>query len=229
MGLAGDRGAFAIAGFLAWHYLHPRNSGDPNHPVHRRPAVRQCEQRLPQGNGLPRRRPFREITNSLSRIPDLQVTAHSTASRYKSRQDDPQGVGRELHTDAVLTGRVAQHDNELDVETELVNVATGAQLWGEHYKRSMKDAALLQATITTEVASQLRLRLSGSERDSIAKVGTRDPEAYQLYLKGIYFADKWAQGDIKATIEYFRQSDRPRHQLRGSLRRAVPRISWCAD
>jgi tetratricopeptide (TPR) repeat protein len=132
--------------------------------------------------------------------------AHSTASRYKSRQDDPQGVGRELHMDAVLTGRVAEHGNELDVETELVNVATGAQLWGERYDRSMNDAAQLQATITTEVASQLRLRLSGSERDSIGKVGTRDPEAYELYLKGIYFADKWAQGDLKATIEDFRQA-----------------------
>jgi eukaryotic-like serine/threonine-protein kinase len=194
----------AIAGFLAWHYLHPRNSGDPTiQSIAVLPFVNASND--PEmdylGEGL-----SEEITNSLSRIPDLQVTAHSTASRYKSRQDDPQGVGRELHTDAVLTGRVAQHDNELDVETELVNVATGAQLWGEHYKRSMKDAALLQATITTEVASQLRLRLSGSERDSIAKVGTRDPEAYQLYLKGVYFADKWAQGDIKATIEYFRQA-----------------------
>ncbi len=194
----------AAAGFLGWHYLRPRTSGAaPIQSIAVLPFVNASED--PEmdylGEGL-----SEEITNALSRIPDLQVTAHSTASRYKSRQDDPQGVGRELHTDAVLTGRVAEHGNELDVETELVNVATGAQLWGEYYKRSMNDAAQLQATITTEVASQLRLRLSGSERDSIAKVGTREPEAYQLYLKGIYFADKWAQGDIKTTIEYFRQA-----------------------
>jgi TolB-like protein/Tfp pilus assembly protein PilF len=196
--------ALAGAGFLARHYLRPHTSGV---------ATIQSIAVLPfanaskdpemdyLGEGL-----SEEITNSLSRIPDLQVMAHSTASRYKSRQDDPQGVGRELHMDAVLTGRVAEHGNELDVETELVNVATGAQLWGERYDRSMNDAAQLQATITTEVASQLRLRLSGSERDSIGKVGTRDPEAYELYLKGIYFADKWAQGDLKATIEDFRQA-----------------------
>ena len=195
---------FAVAGFLAWRYLRPHASGAATiQSIAVLPFVNASKD--PEmdylGEGL-----SEEITNSLSRIPDLQVTAHSTASRYKSRQDDPQGVGRELHIDAVLTGRVAEHGNELDVETELVNVATGAQLWGERYRRSMKDAALLQAAITTEVASQLRLRLSGSERDSIAKVGTREPEAYQLYLKGIYFADKWAQGDIKTTIEYFRQA-----------------------
>ena len=194
----------AAAGFLAWRYLRPHTSGA---------ATIQSIAVLPfanaskdpemdyLGEGL-----SEEITNSLSRIPDLQVMAHSTVSRDKSRQGDPQGVGRELHVDAVLTGRVAEHGNELDVETELVNVATGAQLWGERYKRSMNDAALLQAAITTEVASQLRLRLSGSERESIGKVGTRDPEAYQLYLKGIYFVDKFAQADMKATIEDFRQA-----------------------
>jgi TolB-like protein len=50
-----------------------------------------------------------EITNSLSRLPNLQVMARSIVSHYKSRQDDPQGVGHDLHVDAVLTGRVVEH------------------------------------------------------------------------------------------------------------------------
>ncbi len=58
-----------------------------------------------------------EITNSLSRLPNLQVMARSTVSHYKSRQDDPQGVGHDLHVDAVLTGRVLEHGSELDIET----------------------------------------------------------------------------------------------------------------
>ena len=94
-----------------------------------------------------------EITNSLSRLPNLQVMARSTVSHYKSRQDDPQGVGHDLHVDAVLTGRVVEHGSELDVETELVNVATGAQLWGERYTRSTNDASVLQAAITSDIAT----------------------------------------------------------------------------
>jgi serine/threonine protein kinase/Tfp pilus assembly protein PilF len=192
------------AGFFSWHYLRPHASGG---------ASIQSIAVLPFANaskdpemdylsdGL-----SEEITNSLSRLPDLQVMARSTVSRYKSRQDDPQGVGRELHVDAVLTGRVAEHGNELDVETELVNVATGAQLWGERYRRSMSDAALLQAAIATEVASQLRPRLSGTERENVAKVETHDPEAYQLYLKGRYRTAKWTQADLNAAMEYFRQA-----------------------
>ena len=62
------------------------------------------------------------MSAALSRLSNLQVMASSTVARYKARQDDPQGVGRELHVDAVLTGRVAEHGNKLDVEAELVNI-----------------------------------------------------------------------------------------------------------
>jgi adenylate cyclase len=129
--------------------------------------------------------------------------ARSTVSHYKSRQDDPQGVGHDLHVDAVLTGRVVEHGSELNIETELVNVATGAQLWGERYTRSVNEAASLQVAITRDVASQLRPQLSGTARQDLAKVGTKDAEAYQLYLKGRYHLDKWTAGDVKAAAELF--------------------------
>ncbi|HTS38551.1 MAG TPA: protein kinase [Candidatus Solibacter sp.] len=125
-----------------------------------------------------------EITNSLSRLPDLRVMARSTVAHYKSRQDDPQGVGRDLHVDAVLTGRVAEHGNQIEVETELVNVATGAQIWGERYTRNVSDASMLQSAITGDVAGKLRSQLSGSEKEGLEKIGTRNAEAYKLYLKG---------------------------------------------
>jgi TolB-like protein/Tfp pilus assembly protein PilF len=147
-----------------------------------------------------------EITNALSRLPNLQVMARSTVSHYKSRQDDPQGVGHDLHVDAVLTGRVVEHGNELNVETELVNVTTGAQLWGERYTRSANDASLLQAAISRDVASQLRPQISGAEQAILAKVGTKDAEAYQLYLKGRYRFEKYAPEDFKAAAGFFEQA-----------------------
>jgi adenylate cyclase len=131
-----------------------------------------------------------EITNSLSRLPNLQVMARSTVSHYRSRQDDPQGVGHELHVDAVLTGCVAEHGSELDIETELVSVATGAQLWGERYTHSTNDASLLQSAMARDIASQLRPQISRNERENLARVGTKDAAAYQLYLKGRYYWNK---------------------------------------
>ncbi|MGB6383873.1 MAG: protein kinase [Terriglobales bacterium] len=190
-----------VVALLAWRSLHSRTAdATPIHSIAVLPFANASKD--PEmdylGEGI-----SEEVTNSLSRLPDLQVMARSTVSHYKSRQDDPQGVGRDLHVDAVLTGRVVKHGNELDVETELVNVGTGAQLWGERYTRNTNDASLLQGAITRDVASQLRPQLAAGERDSLAKVGTRDAEAYQFYLKGRYRFESWTPEDLKAAAEFF--------------------------
>ena len=190
------------AAFLAWRSLHSRSSdATPIHSIAVLPFANANKD--PEmdylGEGI-----SEEITNSLSRLPNLQVMARSTVSHYKSRQDDPQGVGHDLHVDAVLTGRVVEHGSELDVESELVDVGTGAQLWGERYTRNANDASLLQAAITRDVASQLRPQLSGSERGNVAKVGTKDAEAYRLYLKGRHYYEKtWTPEDLKAATVFF--------------------------
>jgi serine/threonine protein kinase/tetratricopeptide (TPR) repeat protein len=194
----------AATAFLAWRSLHSRTSdGTPIHSIAVLPFANASKD--PEmdylGEGL-----SEEITNSLSRLPNLQVMARSTVSHYKSRQDDPQGVGHDLHVDAVLTGRVVEHGNELNVETELVNVTTGAQLWGERYTRSANDASLLQAAITRDIANQLRPQLSGTERESLARVGTKDAKAYQFYLKGRYRFEKYEPEDFKAAAELFEQA-----------------------
>ena len=188
--------------FLVWHLLHSRTTdATPIRSIAVFPFANASKEPemdyLSEGIS-------EEITNSLSRLPNLQVMARSIVSNYKSRQDDPQGVGRDLHVDAVLTGRVVEHGGELDVESELVDVGTGAQLWGERYTRNAKEASLLQAAITRDVASRLRPQLSGSERESVAKVGTKDAEAYRLYLKGRhYYEQTWTPEDLKAAAEFF--------------------------
>ena len=189
------------AAFLAWRSLHSRPSDAiPIHSIAVLPFANASKD--PEmdylGEGI-----SEEITNSLSRLPNLQVMARSTVSHYKSRQDDPQGVGHDLHVDAVLTGRILEHGNKLDIETELVNVGTGAQIWGERYTRSTNDASLLQSAITRDVASQLRPQLSGNERESLAKVGTKDVEAYRFYLKGRHHLEEWGPESLKASGEFF--------------------------
>jgi serine/threonine protein kinase/tetratricopeptide (TPR) repeat protein len=192
------------AAFLVWRSLRSRTSdATPIHSIAVLPFTNASKD--PEmdylGEGI-----SEEITNSLSRLPNLKVMARSTVSHYKSRQDDPQGVGHDLHVDAVLTGRVLEHGNELHIETELVNVATGAQLWGERYTRSANDAALLQTSILSDVAAQLRPQLAGVQRERLAKVGTQSSEAYQLYLKGRYHYDRYTKEDFKAAVGFFERA-----------------------
>ena len=190
------------ATFLAWRFLHSTSSDvAPIHSIAVLPFANASKD--PEmdylGEGI-----SEEITNSLSRLPNLQVMARSTVAHYKARQDDPQGVGRDLHVDAVLTGRVVEHGNELDVETELVNVGTGAQLWGKRYTRSTNDTALLQSSIVGDIATHLRPQLTAREQENIKRVGTKDAEAYRLYLKGRYYYERtWTPEALKAAAEFF--------------------------
>lgn len=194
----------AGAAFLPWHSLVSRSS--PNVAIRSLAVLPFANASNDSemdyfGEGM-----SEEITNSLSRLPNLTVMAQSTVFRYKSRQEDPQGVGRDLHVDTVLTGRVAEHGSDLTVEAELVDVATGAQLWGQRYTRKANDASMLQTAITSDLAGKLTPQISRNERDKVARASTRDADAYQLYLKGRYNASKSTGEGLKRGIDYFQQA-----------------------
>lgn len=146
------------------------------------------------------------IINSLSQLPKLRVVPRSTVFRYKGREVDPQLIGRELNVRAVLTGRVLQHGDSLVIKTELIDVEQDSQLWGEQYRRKLKDIFELEEEISREISGKLRLRLSGEEKKRLVKRYTENTEAYQLYLKGRYYTNKRTEDWIKKGIEHFQKA-----------------------
>ncbi|HEX8491360.1 MAG TPA: tetratricopeptide repeat protein [Pyrinomonadaceae bacterium] len=146
------------------------------------------------------------IINSLSQLPKLRVVPRSTVFRYKGKEVDPQVIGQELGVRAVLTGRVFQLDDLLIVKTELVDVASDSQLWGEQYRHRMTDIFALQEEISQEISEKLRLKLSGEEKRRLVKRYTENTEAYRLYLKGRYYTNKRTGEWIKKGIEHFQEA-----------------------
>ncbi len=146
------------------------------------------------------------IINILARIPKLRVMAQSTVFRYKGREIDPQVIGRELNVHAVLTGRMMQSGGSLRIGAELVDVATGSQLWGAHYDRTPGDIFAVQDEISDEISGKLRLRFARAEKKQFVRHHTEDPEAYRLYLKGRHFWNKWTEDGFYTAIEYFQQA-----------------------
>ena len=146
------------------------------------------------------------IINSLSHLPKLRVMARSTVFRYKSQTTDPQRVGNELNVRAVLTGRVAQRGDLLNIGTELVDVANGWRLWGEQYNRKLADVVAIQEEIAQEISDRLRLSLTGSDKKRLSKKPTLDAQAYQDYLRGRFYWNKRTPDAVKKGIEYFQQA-----------------------
>jgi len=146
------------------------------------------------------------LINNLSQIPNLRVMARSTVFRYKGTDADPQRVGNDLHVHAVLTGRLLQHGNTLIVQAELIDVTTGAQIWGGQFNRKAEDVFALQDDLSQEIAGKLRLRLTGEEKQRMAKRNTENAEAYQFYLKGRYYWNKRSPDGALAAINYFQEA-----------------------
>jgi serine/threonine protein kinase/Tfp pilus assembly protein PilF len=146
------------------------------------------------------------LIDRLSNIPNLRVLSHSAVFRYKAGQVDPQVVGHDLHVGALLTGRVSQHGDSLEISIELVNAEDSSHIWGQHYNGTLADAETIQAKVATEISDRLGLRLSGEEQKQLAKRYTDDPEAYQLYLEGIYWSAKSTRQGLNKGMEFFRQA-----------------------
>ena len=146
------------------------------------------------------------LISSLSQLPNLSVKARSTVFHYKGRDSTPQQVGNELSVQAVLTGRVIERGDQLTLSLELVDVRTGNQLWGEQYNRKPTDLVALQGEVARDVANKLRTKLSGAEKQRLAKNYTVNTEAYHLYLKGRYFWSKFSPADHLKAAEYFNQA-----------------------
>ena len=146
------------------------------------------------------------IINSLAQIAQLRVTPRSTVFRYKGKDLDPQAIGRELNVRVVLTGRVMQRGDALVVGTELVDVVEGSQLWGERYNRKISDIFALEEEIARKISESLRMKLTGEEKQRLAKRFTEDSEAYQLYLKGHHYWTKRTPDNMKKGVEYFKQA-----------------------
>ena len=146
------------------------------------------------------------LINSLAALPKLRVIARSTVFRYKGRETDPQSVGRELNVRAVLTGRMMQSGGSLRIGTELVDVATGSQLWGAQYDRKPGDIFAVQDEISNEISEKLRLQLTRAEKKRLTKHHTEDAEAYRLYLKGRHHWNQWTEEGFYKAIEYFQKA-----------------------
>jgi serine/threonine protein kinase/Tfp pilus assembly protein PilF len=146
------------------------------------------------------------VINHLSRLPRLRVMARSTVFRYRQAQQDPMQIGRELNVRAVIVGRLSQHGDTVNVETEMVDVSNGSQIWGEQYRRKASEMATVQDDIASDISGQLRLKLTGEERKQLAEHATENSEAYQLYVKGRFYLAQRTPDSLRKAIDQFNRA-----------------------
>ena len=155
------------------------------------------------------------VIRRLTQLPELRVISHEAVLRYRSKQVDPQALGREFKVRAVLIGRMKQRGDGLAVSTELVDVRDNTRLWGEQYDRKLSDVLIVQEEVALKISEGLRLRITGEEKKKLEKRYTQNPEAFKFYSSGNYQLRNNTREGIEKSIEYYERAIRidPRYAL----------------
>ncbi|MEO7367664.1 MAG: protein kinase, partial [Gemmatimonadaceae bacterium] len=139
------------------------------------------------------------LINALVNVPGLTVTARTSAFSFRGREADVKAIGKQLAVEAVLAGSVQRVGETLRITAQLVNAATGVNLWSERFDRPASDIFAVQDEVARSVVAALqRRRSSGS--DTVVAVGTRNAQAYEAYLLGRFHWNlRTTDGMIHAT------------------------------
>src|SRR5579862_5024161 len=144
------------------------------------------------------------VIGNLSSLRGLKVKSRNAVRKYRGGDVDAGQAGRELEVAAVLTGRIVQRGDALSVRADLIDTRDNSEIWGENFEGKTSDILSIQRDITARISE--RLRLSGEDKQQLARRETANPEAYQLYLKGLYYTSRFTKDSADKGLDYFRQA-----------------------
>jgi eukaryotic-like serine/threonine-protein kinase len=146
------------------------------------------------------------LTGNLSQVQALHVMAFDSVYNYKGRHVDPRQIGRELGVSSVLEGSVAKIGDTLEVSTNLVDTSDDSELWGGHYREKATNILSLEDNISQEIMHAIRFRLNGEQQGRLLAHSTQNTEAYDVYLKGLYFTRQFSPDALTQGMTYLRQA-----------------------
>ena len=145
-----------------------------------------------------------ELLNSLAAITELQVAARTSAFSFKDKDTDLGTIARKLNVGTILEGSVRRSGNTVRITAQLINAVTGFHLWSKTYDRDLGDVLALQTEIATAVAGALKVALLGEVAAEVALGGTRNPAAFDAYLRGVKYQREGREAkDVQAEIDAF--------------------------
>ncbi|HAQ17704.1 MAG TPA: AraC family transcriptional regulator [Prolixibacteraceae bacterium] len=146
-----------------------------------------------------------EIINMLAQVQELKVAGRTSSFSFKGKNQDLRIIGEQLNVNLILEGSIRKSGNKLRITAQLIKVADGFHLWSEKFDRELEDIFDIQDEISLAILNAIKIKLFGAEKDAVLKRNTDNPEAFELYLQGRFYFNKWsgASGFNKA-IEYYR-------------------------
>jgi TolB-like protein/Tfp pilus assembly protein PilF len=145
-----------------------------------------------------------EILTRLATVRDLKVISRTSTAKYQSKPDNLKTVAQELGVSTILEGAVQKAGDKVRVNVQLIDARSDTHLWAKSYDRDFKDVLGVESEVSQEIAEALQANLSPGESNVLASAGTRDAEAYDLFLRGEY---EFRQAESSLAAEAYDRAD----------------------
>ena len=136
----------------------------------------------------------------------LGVIARTSALHYKGMGKSAAQVGKELGVDYILEGTVRREGNRVRVAVKLVQAGDETNVWAGRYERDLRDVSTFDDAVTRDLARKIQIQLTPRGQTALATRRPANPEAYEAYLRGLYFWNKFTNPDLHKSVEYFQQA-----------------------
>jgi TolB-like protein len=164
-----------------------------------------------------------EITTAIARVPWLFVIARNSSFTYKGKAVDVKQVARELGVRYVLEGSVRKAANRVRITGQLIDTATGAHIWAEHFDGPLDDIFELQDQVASSVAGAIEPKLRLAEIERAVRKPTESLDAYDLYLRALPLRHKYTEESIGEAIALVKKAI----AIDPSYAPALAMIGWC--
>ena len=131
-----------------------------------------------------------EILNSLTRLPELLVTARTSSFHFKGQDLPIPEIASTLGVAHIVEGSVRRDGDRLRVTAQLIRAEDGFHLWSENYDRNSQDTFGVQTDIAQKIANALDVVLDEKQRAQMLRTGVRNPEAFVAFQKGVELFDQ---------------------------------------
>jgi len=146
-----------------------------------------------------------ELTSDLGRISALRVISRTSAMHYKNTQKTAPEIAQELNVDVLVESSVVRSGDRVRITAQLIDARVDRHLWSESYERDLKDVLALQSDVARAIAGQVRAAITPDENERLRPPSV-DPKAYEAYMRGRFFVDKWTPEDSAQALRSFEQA-----------------------
>ena len=169
-----------------------------------------------------------ELLNALAQVPGLRVAARTSSFAFKGQNVPVDEIGERLRVANVLEGSVRRSGDQLRITAQLIDTENGYHRWSETYDRELADVFVIQEEIARAIVDTLRLTLAGAGEQAV-QPGTSDLEAYNLYLQGRFYANRFTESELRRALELYRRALEKDPQYAEAYAAIAEAWTWLAD